>query len=125
MNSIAQHRRSYLIIRWVALVIQLGGLICLTPIKQYGDYPERIAGFVSLSLIAWFLNLCCRQTHEYQRRMMLMRLRAYRRREFVVSVLAMVFAVMSFVYLQVVPTWPILAISLSVGGCTGYVLTNI
>jgi hypothetical protein len=48
MRSIAQERLSYLVVRSLALVVQLGGLVCLTPIKQYGSYPERIAGFVSL-----------------------------------------------------------------------------
>ena len=48
---------------------------------------------------------------------------SYRRQEFLISVLATVFAVMFFVYLQIMPTWPILAISLSLGGCA-YALTN-
>ncbi|HJU12522.1 MAG TPA: hypothetical protein VJ728_16680 [Candidatus Binataceae bacterium] len=124
MGSIVQDRLSYRIIRSVALIIQLGALVCLTPIKQYGGYPERVAGFVALSLIAWFLNLCSRHTAEYQRRTLTKRVRAHRRQEFLTSILAAVFAVASIVYLQMAPTWPIFAISLSLGGCAGYALTN-
>jgi hypothetical protein len=120
----ARERLPYLMVRSLAVMIQLGGLVCLTPIKQDGGYPERIAGFVALSLVAWFLNVCLRRTSEYQRRMLASHLRAHRRREFIASVLITVFAVMSVVYLQIVPTWPMLAISLSLGGCAGYALTN-
>jgi hypothetical protein len=35
-----------------------------------------------------------------------------------------VFALTSLVYLQMVPTWTILAISLSLGSCAGYALTH-
>lgn len=66
MRSIARERLSYLVVRSLPLVVQFGGLVCLTPIKQYGSYPERIAGFVSLSLIAGFLNLCSRHTERWQ-----------------------------------------------------------
>ena len=47
-----------------------------------------------------------------------------RRQEFLVGLLSTVFAVMSLVYLQFAPTWPVFAISLSLGGCAGYALTN-
>jgi hypothetical protein len=124
MRGIARERLFYLTIRSLALVIQLGAIICLTPIKLYGAYPERIVGFVALSLIAWFLNLCSQGTGEYQRRTLARHLRSQRRQAFVLSVLASVFAVMSIVYLQIVPTWPILAVALSLGGCAGYALTN-
>lgn len=124
MRSIAQDRLAYLVVRSVALVIQIGALICLTPIKQCGTYSERIVGFVGLSLIAWFLNLYSRQTGEYQRRILAKHLRAERRQQLAVSVLGTVFAVTAIMYLQVVPTWPIFAISLSLGGCAGYALTN-
>ena len=40
------------------------------------------------------------------------------------SVLVTVFALASLVYLQMAPTWTILAISLSLGGCAGYALTH-
>jgi hypothetical protein len=124
MRSVAQERLSYLVVRSIALVIQLGALVCLTPIKQYGSYPERIAGFIALSLIAWFLNLCSRRSSEYERRTLARHLRSHRRQEFVLSILASVFALMSIVYLQLAPTWPIFAIALSLGGCAGYALTN-
>jgi hypothetical protein len=124
MRSIAQDRLFYLVVRSMALMIQLGALVCLTPIKQYGGYPERIIGFAALSLTAWFLNLCSRQTGEYQRRTLAKHLRSHRRHEFVAGMLATVFALMSMLYLQIVPTWPMLAISLSLGGCAGYALTN-
>ncbi|MBV8774375.1 MAG: hypothetical protein JO166_18880 [Deltaproteobacteria bacterium] len=124
MRSIAQDRLAYLVARSVAALVQLIALVCLTPIKQTGSYSERIIGFVVLSLTAWFLNLCSRQTSEYQRRMVAKHLRAHRRQDFAVSLLATVFAAMAIVYLQVVPTWPIFAISLSLGGCAGYALTN-
>jgi hypothetical protein len=124
MRSIARERLSYLDVRSLALVVQLGGLVCLTPIKQYRSYPERIAGFVSLSLIAWFLNLCTRLSGEYERRTLAKHLRIHRRQEFVLSVTASVFALTSMIYLQIEPTWPIPAIALSLGGCAGYALTN-
>jgi hypothetical protein len=124
MRSIAEDRMKYRVIRLLALLIQLGGLVCLTPIKPYGTYPERITGFVVLSLTAWFLNVCSRQTGEYQRRTIAKHLRTDRRQELLLSALATVFAVMSFVYLQVMPTWPVFAISLSLGGCAGYAITN-
>jgi hypothetical protein len=120
----ALDRLFYLLLRSVALVIQLGALVCLTPVKQYGGYPERIAGFVALSSIAWFLNLCSRHCSDYQCRAQAKRLRSHRSREFVLSVVASVFTLMSMVYLEIVPTWPILAVALSLGGCAGYVLTN-
>lgn len=124
MRSIAQDRLGYLVVRSMAALVQLIALVCLTPIKQTGSYSERIIGFVLLSLIAWFLNLCSRRTGEYQRRMLAKHRRAHRRRDFAVSLLATVFAATAIVYLQVVPTWPIFAISLSLGGCAGYALTN-
>jgi hypothetical protein len=124
MRSVAQDRSSYFIVRAVALVIQVGALVCLTPLNQYGGYPERIAGFVALSSIAWFLNLSSRRTNEYERRALAKHRRSHRRQQFVLNVLASVFAFTSMVYLQVVPTWPILAIALSLGGCAGYALTN-
>jgi hypothetical protein len=124
MRSIAQDRSTYLVLRSVAALVQLIGVVCLTPIKQNGSYSERIIGFIVLSLTAWFLNLCSRRTGEYQRRVLAKHLRTHRRREFAVSVLATVFAAMAIVYLRVAPTWPIFAISLSLGGCAGYALTN-
>jgi hypothetical protein len=124
MRGIARDRLFYLTIRSLALVLQLGAIVCLTPIKLHGAYPERIVGFVALSLIAWFLNLCAQGTGEYRRRTLASHLRSQRRQAFVLSVLASVFAVMSVVYLQIVPTWPILAVTLSLGGCAGYALTN-
>jgi hypothetical protein len=124
MRSIGQDRSSYLIVRSMALVIQLLAVVCLTPIKRHGAYPERIVGFVALSLTAWFLNLCSRQMGEHQRRMLAEHLPAHRWRDLAVGILATVFAAMSIVYLQIVPTWPVLAISLSLGGCAGYALTN-
>ena len=125
MTSIVQDRLAYFVVRSVALVTQLGALICLTPIKEYRGYPERIAGFVALSLIAWFLNLYSRQNGEYERRTLTKTLLSYKRQELVVSVLVTLFAVTALVYLQVVPTWTILAISLSLGGCAGYALTHV
>jgi hypothetical protein len=125
MRSIAQDRLAYLVVRSISALVQVGALVCLTPVKQYGSYSERTVGFIVLSLIAWFLNLCSRRTGEYQRRMVAKRLRAHRRRELAVSLLAMVFAAMAIVYLQIAPTWPIFAISLSLGGCAGYALTNV
>jgi hypothetical protein len=70
------------------------------------------------------LNLCCRQTGEYERRMLTKSLLSYKRQEFALSALVTVFALTSLVYLQVVPTWTILAISLSLGGSAGYALTH-
>ena len=125
MRSIARDRLIYLIVRSVSALVQVGALVCLTPIRQDEGYAERIIGFVMLSLIAWFLNLCARQTGEYQRRILARHRRAHRRREFAVSLLATVFAAMAIVYLQIAPTWPIFAISLSLGGCAGYALTNV
>jgi len=125
MRSVAQDRLAYLVVRSLSALVQVGALVCLTPIKQNGGYAERIIGFVVLSLIAWFLNLCSRQTGEYQRRMLARHRRAHRRREFTVSVLATGFAAMAIVYLQIAPTWPIFAISLSLGGCAGYAITNV
>jgi hypothetical protein len=124
MSSIAQDRLAYLVVRSVAQVAQLGGLACLAPINAYRSYAERITGFVALSLIAWFLNLGSRQTGEYQRRMRARNAPSDQRREFALSVLITVFALTSIVYLRLVPTWPILAISLSLGSCAGYALTN-
>jgi type IV secretory pathway component VirB8 len=125
MRSIAQDRLTYLVVRSVSALVQVGALICLTPIKQNDGYVERIIAFVTLSSIAWFLNLCTRRTGEYQRRILARHRRAHRRREFAVSLLATVFAAMAIVYLQIAPTWPIFAISLSLGGCAGYALTNV
>lgn len=124
MNSIVQDRLGYLVIRSVALVTQLGALLCLTPLRQYRSYPERIGGFVALSLIAWFLNLCSKQSGEYERRMLTKTILSYKRQELALSVLVTVFALASLVYLQMAPTWTILAISLSLGGCAGYALTH-
>ena len=125
MRSIAQARLSYLVLRSLALVIQLGAIVCLTPIKQYGSYTERIAGFVALSATAWFLNLRSRRSSEYQRQMLAKHLRSQRRQEFMLSLMASVFALMSLIYLQIAPTWPIFATALSLGGCAGYALTNL
>lgn len=125
MSSIVQDRLAYVVVRSVALVTQLGALACLTPLKQSRGYSERIGGFLALSLIAWFLNLYSRQTGEYERRTLTRTLLSYKRQEFALSVLVTVFAVASLVYLQMMPTWTILAISLSIGGCAGYALTHV
>jgi hypothetical protein len=76
------------------------------------------------SLIAWFLNLCSRRSGEYERRTLARHLRTHRRQEFVLGIVASVFALMSMVYLQIETTWPILAIALSLGRCAGYAPTN-
>lgn len=124
MSSMVQDRLAYLVVRSVAVVTQLGAFVCLTPLKQYRSYPERIGGFVALSLIAWFLNLYSRQTGEYERRTLTRTLLSYKRQELALTVLVTVFALTSLVYLQMSSTWTIFAISLSLGGCSGYALTN-
>jgi hypothetical protein len=124
MRTVAQDRLAYLVVRLVGLFIQLAALMCLTPVKQDGGYSERITAFAVLSAIAWLLNVYCRQTSEYQRRMLTRPPRAERRQGLALSLLATFFAVMSLLYLRFIPTWPVLAISLSLGGCTGYALTN-
>ena len=125
MGSIGRARLFYLIVRVAALFVQLAALVSLMPIKRHVAYPERVAGFVALSLTAWFLNLCSRQMAEHQRRILAKQhLHSQRRQDLAVGMLAAVFAAMSLVYLQIVPTWPVLAISLSLGGCAGYALTN-
>jgi hypothetical protein len=124
MSSIVQDRLAYLVVSSVALVTQLGAVVCLTPVRQGRSYPDRIAGFVALSLIAWFLNVYKRQTAEHERRMLTRSLLSYKRHELALSFLVTVFALTSLVYLQMFPTWTILAVSLSLGGCAGYALTH-
>jgi hypothetical protein len=124
MSGIVHDRMVYLVVRSVALVTQLGALVCLTPLKQFRSHPEHIGGFVALSLIAWLLNLYSRQTGEYERRMLTRSLLSHKRQELALTVLVTVFALTSLVYLQMVPTWTILAISLSLGSCAGYALTH-
>lgn len=124
MSSVAQDRVAYLVVRSVAVGSQLGALVCLMPINEQRSYPERITGFVALCLIAWFLNLCNRHTGEYQRRVQARNLPYYKRQEFGLSILVTAFALTSFAYLQLMPTWTMMTISLSLGGCAGYALTR-
>jgi Flp pilus assembly protein TadB len=55
-------------LRGNAALVQLGALVCLTPIKRYGINIERIIAFVVLSMMAWTLNIWCRRSLKYQRR---------------------------------------------------------
>jgi hypothetical protein len=124
MSIVVRDRLAYLVVRSVALVTQLGALACLTPLRQHRSYPERIGGFVALSLIAWLLNLYSRQTGEHELRMLTRSERSSKRQELVLTVLVTVFALTSLVYVQMAPTWTVLAISLSLGGWAGFALTN-
>ncbi|GEM_PF-3062659 len=124
MRSSAQDRLAYSVVRSISALVQLGALICLTPLKQYGSDTERIIAFIMLSMMAWSLNVWCRRSPEYQRRRLARPVRADRGWQIAVSLLVGVFAVTAILYLQVVPTWPWFAVSLSLGGCTGYALTN-
>jgi hypothetical protein len=123
MRGIEQERMSYGLVRALALLIQLGAIICLTPLNRR-SYPEGIAAFVALSAIAWCLNLYSRHSGEYQRRLLARHLRFHRYQEVLVSVLASSFALASVVYLQFLPTRPIFATAMFLGGCAGYALTN-
>jgi hypothetical protein len=110
--------------RLLALLIQATAAVCLMPINQRG-YASRVAAFVALSGIAWLLNLRCRQTNEYRRRVLARHQRSERRQEFLSSVLATAFAVSAIVYLQFLPIWPAFAGALLLGGSAGYALTTV
>jgi hypothetical protein len=62
MKLITDNRLSYRLVCLLALFIELGAFVCLTPLN--GD-PERIAGFAAVPLIAWSLNAWSRRTEEY------------------------------------------------------------
>jgi hypothetical protein len=124
MRGIEQDRMTYRLIRAIALLIQLGAIICLTPLNRSTSYAESIAAFVVLSLIAWCLNIYYSRSGEYQRRELARHLRFRHYQELVLSLLASSFALTSVVYLQFLPTRPIFATALFLGGCAGYALTN-
>jgi hypothetical protein len=124
MTDIEQGRMSYRLIRAIALLIQLGAIICLTPLNRSSSYAESIAAFVALSLVAWCLNIYSARSSEYKRRELAKHLRFRYYQELVLSLLASSFALTSVVYLQFLPTRPIFATALLLGGCAGYALTN-
>jgi hypothetical protein len=124
MKGVEHERLVYRLTRAIALVIQVGAVVCLTPINRNPSYTEHIAAFIALSLIAWCLNLCSHQSQEYKRRALRRRARIQRYEELALSLLASAFALSSVVYIQFLPTRPIFATALFLGGCAGYALTN-
>jgi hypothetical protein len=123
MQALFQDRLLFSRFRILAIIIQAAAVICLTPLN-HDDYVSRVGGFVALSAIAWLLNLRCRQTNEYRRRVLARQIRAERCYEILSSILGTGFAVSSFIYLQFIPTWPVLMSALLFGGFTGYTLTT-
>jgi hypothetical protein len=124
MKGIEYERLEYRLTRAFALAIQIGAILCLTPLNHGASYAEHIAAFIFLSLIAWGLNLCSQRNQEYKRRALARRARIQRYEELILSVLASAFALSSIVYMQFLPTRPIFATALFLGGCAGYALTN-
>jgi hypothetical protein len=124
MKGIDYERSVYRLTRTLALAIQLGAVLCLTPLNRSASYAEHIAAFIALSLIAWGLNLCSHHNQEHKRRTLARRARIQRYEELILSVLASAFALSSVVYIQFLPTRPIFSTALFLGGCAGYALTN-
>ena len=123
MQALFQDRLLFSRFRILAIIIQAAAVICLTPLNHDG-YVSRVGGFVALSVIAWLLNLRCRQTNEYRRRVLTRHVRAERRFEILFTVLGSAFAVSALIYLQFMPTWPVFMSTLLLGGFTGYTLTT-
>jgi hypothetical protein len=115
--------RLYRFLRDSAIVAQAAGIICLAPFIDYGREAERIATFVALSMLAWWLNAVARTTNEYRRRSLASR-KTERLHELACALFGSAFGIAAFVYLILLPTWPIFSGAMLLGGCAGYILTN-
>lgn len=123
MKGCDSDRRLYRFLRDSSIIAQAAAIVCLAPFVSYGMEPERIATFVALSMLAWWLNAVARTTNEYRRRVNAAPKLA-RLHELAFALFGSAFGVTAFVYLMLLPTWPIFSGAMLMGGCAGYVLTN-
>jgi hypothetical protein len=124
MRGTVSDRRLYLFLRDSAIVAQAAGIACLAPFIDGGRYLDRIVAFVALSMLAWWLNAVARTTGEFRHRALAKHLKNEWREELAFALFGSAFGIAAFIYLILLPTWPIFSGALLFGGCAGYVLTN-
>jgi hypothetical protein len=116
--------RIFLSLRALAVIAQIAAIAALMPFISEGPYFTRAIVFAALTVTAGVLNLCSRATNAHRRRTESLPEAAPHGYNFFGGLFGGAFGIAAFVYLVIVPTWPVLTAALFLGGCATYMLSN-